>query len=183
MTDFLKKNIDERRDSFDVFDTDLDLAWENIDKRLNGGKKSRKVVPMWGWSGKVARAAAAVTLLLAASITFMWNGAGSSKSQPTLSMVSPEMAETEQYYAMMISEKMNEIEANGQWVDKEVVEDMLALDQAYTELQTDLADNVDNEEVIHAMIVNYKIKLDILDRILAQIKEAKNGAGRKESSL
>ncbi len=181
MTDFLKKNIDERREGFDVFDTDLDLAWENIDKQLQK-KKTAKIVPLWGWSTTM-KVAAAVVLLVTAAFVFFWTGANPSSQQPTLSMVSDEMAETEEYYTMMISEKMGEIEQNEQWVDKEVVRDMLALDQAYTELRTDLADNVDNEEVIHAMIVNYKIKLDILDRILAQIKEAKNGERKKESSL
>jgi hypothetical protein len=181
MTDFLKKNIDERRESFDVFDTDLDLAWENIDRKLNP-KKAGRVVSLWSWN-TLTKVAAAVSLLATITAAFFWTRGNMAAQQPTLSMVSPEMAETEQYYAMMISEKMTEIEANSQWVDKEVVEDMLALDQAYSELRTDLADNVDNEEVIHAMIVNYKIKLDILDRILAQIKEAKDGERSKESSL
>lgn len=181
MTDFLKRNITERRESFDVFETDIDLAWEKIDERLT---TPGRVVPMYrSWWSTGYRVAAAVALVAVMSFLLLWGTGDKTAEQPTLSMVSPEMAETEQYYTMMISEKMGEIEANRRWVDMEVVHDMLALDQAYTELRTDLADNVDNEEVIHAMIVNYKIKLGVLDRILAQIKEAKNEEHGKESSL
>ena len=44
------------------------------------------------------------------------------------------------------------------------------LDSAYVELKNDLKDNVDNEEVINAMIQNYRIKLQILEQILDNIQ-------------
>ena len=38
------------------------------------------------------------------------------------------------------------------------------------ELKDDLNDNADNDEVIQAMIQNYRIKLEILEEMLNQIK-------------
>lgn len=184
MTDFLKKTVDQRRGSFDVFETDLDQAWIEIDKRLQAGEleKHMPAKPKGWWNG-TTRLAAAIALIGVASLVLLALRQQADKGQPTLSMVSTEMAETEQYYSMMISERLKEIQTNGRTIDLEVLADLEALDLAYGELRTDLADNVDNEEVIDAMIINYKIKLQILDRILAQIKEAKNGEDRKNTDL
>jgi hypothetical protein len=46
------------------------------------------------------------------------------------------------------------------------------LDRVFTELKADLKDNAANEEVIEAMIQNYRIKLQILEEILLQLKNA-----------
>jgi len=185
MTDFLKKAIDTRRGEFDLYETDSGIGWEGVNRRLDTGLIEPKYTATYErWWNGTTRLAAAVALIGAVSLTLLWtSNRGKADGQPTLAMVSPEMAETEEYYSMMISEKMDEIQSNGQWIDTGVIQDLKALDQAYVELQTDLAENVDNEEVIHAMIINYKIKLEILDRILAQIKEAKNEADRNGSSL
>lgn len=182
--DHLKNRISSEREDFDLYETDFDLAWQKVENRLDQGQEIKKIKRHMALWGVTARIAAAVTVVFAATAILLWQVRNtSSQSQPTLSMVSVEMAETEQYYAMMISEKMDEIEQNGRWIDREVIRDLKALDQAYAELRTDLSDNVDNEEVINAMIINYKIKLEVLDRILAQIKEAKNGVESNESSL
>jgi len=185
MTDFLKKTVDTRREEFDLYETDLSFGWESVNRRLDGAQSQPVETSLYErWWNGTTRLAAAVALIGATSLALLWtSNEGKVDGQPTLSMVSPEMAETEEYYAMMISEKMDEIQSNGQWIDTGVIQDLKALDQAYTELQADLTDNVDNEEVIHAMIINYKIKLEVLDRILAQIKEAKNEADKNGSSL
>ena len=180
MTDFLKKDISRRRKEFELYDTDLDVVWQKIDKGLD---TIGNTAPVNGhlWWKRMAGVAAAV--VLAATSVLLWQSGGSADANPTLSMVSPDMAETEQYYSMMISEKMLEIEAHGQWIDPAVIRDLKSLDQAYAELRSDLGDNLDNDEVITAMITNYKIKLEVLDRILVQIKEVKNEADANKYAL
>jgi hypothetical protein len=46
------------------------------------------------------------------------------------------------------------------------------LDQVFDELKADLRDDAANEEVVEAMIQNYRIKLEILEEILIQLKSA-----------
>ena len=75
---------------------------------------------------------------------------------------------------------MDAIKSSRIELDPLIMEDMELLDNAYSELKSDLADGVDNEEVINAMISNYQIKLDILERILIEIKE-KEENGFEES--
>jgi hypothetical protein len=59
-------------------------------------------------------------------------------------------------------------------IDPQIFEDLEALDQAMAELENDLRDNIDNEEVINAMIQNYRIKLEILEQIQAQLENEDN---------
>jgi hypothetical protein len=55
---------------------------------------------------------------------------------------------------------------------KEVDIELTELDHIYRELKEDLKDNADNEEVVVAMIQNYRLKLEILEEILLQLKPA-----------
>ena len=52
--------------------------------------------------------------------------------------------------------------------------DMEELDEVYNELKEDLKDNASNPEVIEAMILNYRVKLEILEDLLNQLKEKEN---------
>ena len=47
------------------------------------------------------------------------------------------------------------------------------MDQVFAELKTDLEENVDNEEVITAMMENYRLKLQILEEILVELEKEK----------
>jgi predicted CopG family antitoxin len=53
-------------------------------------------------------------------------------------------------------------------------DDMEELDEVYLELKEDLKDNVSNPEVIEAMILNYRVKLEILEDLLNQLNEKEN---------
>ena len=60
--------------------------------------------------------------------------------------------------------------------------DMVELDKVFEELKNDLKDNSDNEEVIEAMIQNYRFKLQMLEEILLQLNKSKNSENEKSSS-
>ena len=50
--------------------------------------------------------------------------------------------------------------------------DLVELDEVFEELKNDLKDDSDNEEVIEAMIQNYRLKLQILNEMLEQLNKA-----------
>ena len=58
---------------------------------------------------------------------------------------------------------------------------MEELDEVYDELKEDLKDNASNPEVIEAMILNYKVKLEILEDLLEQLKAKENQDEEDES--
>ena len=51
-----------------------------------------------------------------------------------------------------------------------MIYDLNQLDSLYTELKSDLRDNIANQEVIDAMIQNYRLRISILEELLSEIK-------------
>ena len=62
-----------------------------------------------------------------------------------------------------------------------LIEDFTEMDKAFLELKEDLKDDVDNEEVVEAMINNYRLKLKILERIMIEIEEKDNESKYSDS--
>ena len=48
------------------------------------------------------------------------------------------------------------------------------MNAAFSELKADLKDNVDNEEVVTAMMENYRLKLQILEEILKELEKERS---------
>ena len=51
--------------------------------------------------------------------------------------------------------------------------DLSELDSIYSSLKKDLRENIDNEQVLEAMIQNYRMKLKILEDLLLDISPNK----------
>lgn len=163
MKDKLKESVDNRRADFDLYDADFDQMWNSIEGGLN---KSRWNI--WGMAGKVAAAILVLAVAGWGFISFKFNDVSEGVA---LHEISPELAETEYYYSQQVAEKLSIIKASNAGVDKDVMDNLMALDSAYQDLKMDLKDNADNEEVIAAMIANYRLKLSILEQILTEIKQ------------
>lgn len=166
-TNDLKNFIDVNRESFEVYDYPHE-DWQAISDKLDQAEKRAKsvVIPLkYVW-----RSAAVFLILIGVAFYTSWVNW---KNQSQDMMMSAELQEAEYYYGELIATKVAHISELDQNAEEEVFRNMAALDLAFNELKTDLKDNADNEEVIHAMIDNYKIKLQILEQIIAQLEERK----------
>ena len=166
-TNDLKKYIDVNRESFEVYDYEAS-DWNAIADKLDKVKDQSKsaVIPLkYVW-----RSAAVFVLIVGAAFYMSWVNW---KNQSQDLMMSSELQEAEYYYGELIATKVAQIARLDSEAEQEVFRNMEALDQAFLELKTDLKDNADNEEVIHAMMDNYKIKLEILEQIIQQLEERK----------
>lgn len=166
-TNDLKNFIDVNRESFEVYDYPHE-DWQAISDKLDQAEKRAKsvVIPLkYVW-----RSAAVFLILIGVAFYMSWVNW---KNQSQDMMMSAELQEAEYYYGELIATKVAHISELDQNAEEEVFRNMAALDLAFNELKTDLKDNADNEEVIHAMIDNYKIKLQILEQIIAQLEERK----------
>ncbi len=164
MEDKLKKRVEEERADFDLYEIDSNALWEGIEADLN---KQKKINP-WKIYSRIAAAVVAVIGIswIAYSYSF-----GTYSDGFALHELSPELAETEFFYSQQVAEKIQMIKASTGALDPDVLDNLAILDSAYTELKIDLKDNAANEEVIDAMITNYRIKLQLLEQILMEIKE------------
>jgi len=88
----------------------------------------------------------------------------------------PELKETEFYYNNLVNLKMDELQpflANIPGLEAEVQLDLSELDSIYSSLKEDLKDNIANDQVIEAMIQNYRLKIKILEDLLNDISPDK----------
>lgn len=163
--DKLKKFVDDYRDFFDSYTEDYDEIWRGIESKLDKRQKKSGLKVVWRVAASFLLILAVGTLILLVKRNRNWNFQGNQ-------VVPVELAEAAFYYQGMINDKLEIIQANKHDIGEEIFKDLEALDQAYLELQNDLKDNADNEEVVQAMIQNYKMKLEILQAILDELKRS-----------
>lgn len=140
MLDSLKEHIDNTREDFEIYPFESEQSWEQI---------SKKVVPEKKWPLWKLTSVAACFLLVLSGVIY----------QLVPQNPQGELADLESYYQGEISQKVNLIKSH--LTDPSVLEDLDLMDQAFAELKNDLKDDVDNEEVVLAMMENYQLKLKI----------------------
>ena len=164
MEDKLKDRVNKSREDWEVYDTNLESLWQNIEERLSSVDYKKRSPMLW------LKLAASFLLLLGASwVVISVSQQTKSSNGYNLGELSPELEETERYYTVQISEKLNMIYAANREIDDLVLQDLSLLDSAYNDLKVDLKDDIDNQEVVRAMIENYRIKLQLLEQILKEI--------------
>jgi len=151
MSDKLKHVVDEARGDFEVYDFNIEKGWGDI--------KEKVLPPSSGWRWQKISGFAASFVLFALA-TWYFGYADSTAD---------ELSEVEQYYTTEINHKVSLVKSHLR--DARVLEDLEAMDQAFAELKADLNDNVDNEEVVAAMMENYQLKLQILEEILKELEK------------
>jgi len=166
MSDRLEQFVRENREAFDSFEPDPSL-WVRISpaNKINRRRKRLRILRY---------AAAAAVLIAAFSSGFYYLGRSSALSGTEHSELYQELMETEVYYNSLVSQRYQELQpyfAGAPGMEEDLNSDMADLDQICRELKEDLKDDVDNVEVIEAMIQNYRMKLEILEDLLNQLKE------------
>ncbi len=166
MKDDLKRHIQENREAFELYSLDADALWTGIEEGLDHGQKR-----FLGWKAGL-RIAASIAIIFVVSIGVIRVTGNAERYANGISLkdISPELAEAEFYYNRLVQEKFEVITSSHVELDPVIQSEFQMLDSAYVELKNDLKDNVDNEEVINAMIQNYRIKLQILEQILDNIQ-------------
>jgi hypothetical protein len=182
MKDRLEQLVEDNRDSFDsITPEQAEIVWKKIgDKRKE--KQGRKIFLRY-----IYRAAAVVLIfgLSYAFHDFIDRRKETRLAKDHMSDVYkqlPELKEAERYYSNLVSGKMEEIKpflANNPGIKKDVNMDLLELDSIYSSLKNDLKDNVANDQIIEAMIQNYRLKLRILEDLQAEIKRENNNKYEK----
>ncbi|MEM6298730.1 MAG: hypothetical protein AAF740_08600 [Bacteroidota bacterium] len=144
-----------------------DFTWEGISERLDEleGKKKKGFILNSKILLKPWAAAAAVLLLLVAGIG-LWLPSDTGANFATQY---PELAETEQFYQQVLQEKETQIqERAGNEVYQEEID---LLEEEYRALRESLNEHTNNEEIIRSMIENYRLRVDLLEGLLEQLKE------------
>ena len=172
--DKLENFIQENREAFDVFEPS-DSLWDQIEK------PKTKVLKL-NWKTIAIRIVAVVIIFIGSYFVHDWM----QEKKPNSIVVVQEpdrmegmenvtvLMEAEVFYASQINSAKDEIvrlSGDDSELMKYIDYDLVELDEVFKELKNDLKDGSDNEEVIEAMIQNYRIKLDILEETLRQLRK------------
>ena len=186
MSDRLEDFVKQHREQFDLREPDPSL-WLKIDTGSGAkGKAGGRTVRMERRPMRWLRIAAAVAMIFAGSTAGIYFLSGNRVEAERSSALYQEIMETEQYYSRMVSERYSELQpflVSNPAAGEMLSADMEELDEVYRELKEDLKDNASNPEVIEAMILNYRVKLEILEDLLVQLKEKENQDDENEESL
>ena len=144
--EYIEGNIEEFDSSFDV-----NRGWSNFQKK-NAPKRK---LTWW---------AVAASIALLVSVFGMTLLIEKSESREL-----SEWEEVELFYQNQI-DGMTLLVKN-QTSDESILYDLEEMDKAFDEIKKDLQDDAANEEVIEAMMNHYRLKLEILERMLDEIKE------------
>jgi len=157
----IKQFIEENRAAFDT-EEPPQMVWENVEKTL-----PRKRIHL----SRIVRMAAAVALILGLGIVIGRYVTPQSETGLALSDISQEYAELEGFYTQQINQKIDLLEA--QKPNDKALIDIQELEKEFDILKKDLdRTNASDEQIIHAMIENYRTKIDILERVLNRINHS-----------
>lgn len=180
--DKLEKYILDHREQFDDLEPDPAI-WDKIDTR-------KAPVVKINWKGIAWKVAAAVIIFIGSYffhdyMTSRYQGEANflGKKVRDTSPIVKELFEAEAYYTSQINIKKEEVfrlTASNPEVRQEVDNEMVDLDRVFKELKDDLKDDADNQEVIEAMIQNYRLKLDILEEMLNQLQQYNKSQNKED---
>jgi len=123
--------------------------------------------------------AAVVTLLVTLSSLWTWDHfLRPDRNRMTLSDVSPQYREVENYYihqVNLIENEIGNVEFIGNSEQNETLrQEIKSMDSVYLQLQKELKANPDDERIINAMIEHYQTKLEVMTFIVNQLKTIRN---------
>ncbi len=172
--DPLREFIQSHRSDFDTEIPDLKI-WGALEADLPAVRQTAIKVA-FHWQKTLLRAAASIVLLATGVGAGIWYSNNSTSNQGmAMGDVSTEYQELEHYYQRGIASQQQELATFTGNQPQEVYEDLEQIDIAMNELRSELA-NVpagNREQVVRAMIENYKAKTAILQRVLERLEQTK----------
>ncbi|WP_047244800.1 hypothetical protein [Maribacter thermophilus] len=145
-------------------------------EKLNGtGEMANTVTKKKSWFWKPLSIAASITILLGLAYGQL-NKNTSLENQ--VAQISPEVAQSQFYFASLIEEQVKELEAEETPETKKIISDTMVqlktLETDYQNLEKELINGGNSKLILSAMITNFQTRIDLLNDVLGQIETIKN---------
>jgi hypothetical protein len=168
--DRLEEHIRRDREDMDRYDVS-ERVWNGIKKNLGKKKSANRK-----WLSLAAMLVVIIgTALFFFRPVFRWSGSNKQSRNDEVNMQhNPQLKETELYYNNLVSSLYSEatpLLTNNPEIKKELNADLSHLDSICIDIKKDLKDNISNQDVVEALIQNYRIKIRILEDMLTVLKE------------
>ncbi len=170
--DNLDKLFQNLENEFDIEVPNLNHQQRFLDKLNKQDKFAISTITKRRYWKPFLSIAASVVLLVA-----LFFGTQQEVSAKDLASVSPEMAQTQNFFTSAISNELAKLESESTPETEILVQDALkqieTLEANYELLKQDLSDSGDDSRVIYAMISNFQNRIDLLQNVLQKIEEIK----------
>jgi len=181
--DKLEKYIQDNRHEFDMQEPQeghMDRFAQKLQAQDTQKPKVIQMKTFW----QISKVASIIILVF---ISGLWvrDNVFSSK-ETVLSEISPEYKEVEYYYNTQINTRLVQIKETDVIEDKQqkelLLKELEEMDSIYTQLSQELEANPNDERVINAMISHYKLKLNVLNKILDQLYELEKNSNKNQNN-
>tara|TARA_R110002051_G_scaffold165130_3_gene235995 strand:- start:53320 stop:53859 length:540 start_codon:yes stop_codon:yes gene_type:complete len=168
--DQFESHIRDNKQVFNDRKADRAKIWANIETQLNADKP--KVIPLW--KSPIIRIAASILILLGISGLVGLSFYDSPTTETNY--VSQELQDIDMHYKGLVSYQVQLVQNNNQLSDadkEEFLSFMVELDTEYDHLKLEMQNNLDNEQVLAAIVSNYRKRIELIENLLQQLNESK----------
>lgn len=179
----LEKFIKENKESFDTRGPSDDL-WLKIQSEIQDKNKAKAFVGIKKNKNSLIFKIAAIIAFFGISVWFFSNYNSNPNAiklaeieKQNLDPALNELIEAQAFYKQEVNQRLEDLDKFGgefASIKKDVLTEFANLDSSFNELKQDLGEDIYNQEVVEAMIQNYRIKLDILEEIWNQFQKNNN---------
>lgn len=135
-------------------------------------KNTEKPVILFTWWKQIA----AACIILVSLGVFIGSNMNAS-AEDTQVTFSPEVEKSQMYFASLIEKELAKVKAAENEDTKEIIQDALVqlerLEKDYKNLKDQLIELGNDKRILHAMISNFQLRIDLLASVLTQIEEIK----------
>jgi hypothetical protein len=175
--DKFEEHIKKIRHELDIYSPSSEL-WNSIEKRL---KKEKSLIKQWYSIAAMIIVILGTAVVLLKPTLKLNNNHSAGNNAGELKSVEPPLKETEIYYNNLVNSLYREaapLLTTNPEIEKELTNDMSRLDSICSEIKKDLKDNIATQEVVEALIQNYRIKIRLLEDILNSMEENEDNSGK-----
>lgn len=169
-----KEKIEQNRPKLDDFDFNPAESWEKLEYKRKHSKPSRSLKPLL----RIAAVFVGISIVGLAYFVGLRQGRGDEAVAG--SQLPAEVREAQVYYATQVNQKLEE--ARKYEGGAEIGKELQQLQDEYLKLEKEMAKPVNRQEVLNAMIENYKLRLSLLESFLQEMK-VENKTGHENTSI
>jgi hypothetical protein len=134
---------------------------------------AKKPIVLFTWWKQIA---AACVILLSLGI-FIGSNVDFGTTETTEITFSPEVEKSQVYFAALIEKELEKVKAAETEDTKELIQDAMKrlerLEKDYENLKNQLIERGDDRRILHAMVNNFELRIQLLESVLIQIDEIK----------
>jgi len=166
----MKKTEDSIAEIFKKFENQWDVQelLSNHSERFLIKQKSNKHTKKEWYPLPIA-----VSILLLVGLFYIFN-----KAEPTndFTLASAETQRTDSIFSAMVQKELRDINIKKYLVNEKIINDALKqmqlMDADYEKIKKELINNGESQQIIYAMIHNFKTRIEFLENVLLQLNNA-----------